>query len=160
MCTGLKLALAINFWLFNFCLVFVLSSFLPTHLTILNIFCKSTSLCVWYIYSLLTFTTKFKFFHWPQLWYSLFFAWLLIIPDSIASTSPNTCSTHLQSLHPANTQWPIPQCFLPAYSGTVVGCWNELLKDLLECLMTFFAAYMMSMMCSFISNGPSHFQWR
>ena len=53
--------LALAGWLFNFFLVFVFCYLLPTRPNVLNIFCKSTSLRILYIYSLITFTTVYKF---------------------------------------------------------------------------------------------------
>lgn len=53
--------LALTDWLFNFFLVFVFCYLLPAFLSVLNIFCKSTSLRILYIYSLITFTAVYEF---------------------------------------------------------------------------------------------------
>lgn len=53
--------LALADWLFNFFLVFIFCYLLHTCLTVLNVFCKSTSLRILYIYSLITFTMVYKF---------------------------------------------------------------------------------------------------
>ena len=53
--------LALADWLFNFFLVFIFCYLLPTCLTVLNVFCTSTSLRIRDIYSLITFTMVYEF---------------------------------------------------------------------------------------------------
>ena len=180
--------LALADWLFNFFLVFIFCYLLHTCLTVLNVFCKSTSFRILYIYSLITFTMVYKFSNlnhinkagpilmlaWlvhnltgkiiigPNVDIFFFVALLMTIPDSIDSTLLNPGCTDYWSLPSpwgAFTDPPsssVPTCFLPAFPGTPVGCSMNYLRSPGMC--PDFTGYVMSMTCSFISNGPSDCQ--
>ena len=115
--------LALADWLFNFFLVFIFCYLLHTCLTVLNVLCKSTSLRIRYIYSLITFTMVYEFSdlnHINKAGPILMLAWLvhnltgkiiidpnvdifflallMTIPDSIDSTLLNPGCTDCWSL--------------------------------------------------------------
>ena len=86
-------SLALASWLFFFGIVFVYCSLLPVCLSIFNIFCKSASLLIRYIYSLIIFTTMFGFSSWKLIskagpvstrtWHINNLAWKLIVGPNL-----------------------------------------------------------------------------
>ena len=150
--------LALVDWLFNFFLVFFFCYLLHTCLTVLNVFCKSTSLRIRYIYSLITFTMVYKFSNLNDIRKA---GPILMLTRHVHNLTgkiiigPNVNNFFLLRLWPYQTPlappystlvvpiagpYPhheehsltpsnsVPTCFLPAFPGTPVGCSNELLE--------------------------------
>ena len=104
-------------WLFNFFLVFIFCYLLHTCLTVLNVFCKSTSLRILYIYSLITFTKVYKFSnlnHINKAGPILMLAWHVHNLTGKIVICPNVDNFFLLCL------WPYQTPLSPPYSTLVV----------------------------------------
>ena len=109
--------LALADWLFNFFLVFIFCYLLHTCLTVLNVFCKSTSFRILYIYSLITFTVVYKFSdlnHINKAGPILMLAWLVHNLIGKIIIGPNVDNFFLLCL------WPYQTPLTPPYSTLVV----------------------------------------
>ena len=158
--------LALADWLFNFFLVFIFWYLLHTCLTVLNVFCKSTSLRIRYIYSLITFTMVYEFSDLNHInkagpilmlaWLvhnltgkiiigpnvnNFFFALLMTIPDSTDSTLLDPGCTNCWSLpSPWEHSLTPPQLGFHVLSSCLPWYACRLFKwttwDRLECALT------------------------